>query len=134
MPITPFLAGQAFDPEIIETMSAAFVAACDALHLKVGDDPAARFVAGKVIEFAQRGIRDPDALRTMTLKELSKSEPIPFTCPSCEADYKIVAIDACDVQQGKARCLRCGFPFPAGEGNVIFKYFLVGRPGGRKRK
>ena len=41
MPITPFLAGQAFDPEIIETMSAAFVAACDALHLKVGDDPAA---------------------------------------------------------------------------------------------
>ena len=39
MPITPFLAGQAFDPEIIETMSDAFVAACDALHLKVGDDP-----------------------------------------------------------------------------------------------
>ena len=41
-------------------MSAAFVAACEALHLKIGDDPAARFVAEKVIELAQRGIRDPD--------------------------------------------------------------------------
>ena len=94
MPITLFLAGQAFELEAIETMSAAFVAACDALHLKVGDDPAARFVAGKVIEFAQRGIRDPDALRTMTLKELSKSEPIHFSCPSCEAEYKIVTFES----------------------------------------
>jgi hypothetical protein len=45
-------------------MSAAFVAACEVLHLKVGDDPATRFVAEKVIELAQRGIRDPDELRT----------------------------------------------------------------------
>ena len=59
---------------LIETMSAAFVAACDALHLKVGDDPAARVVAEKVINLAQRGIRDPDALRTMTLKELDLSD------------------------------------------------------------
>src|SRR5215469_5534861 len=69
MPITPFLAGQAFDPEIVENMSAAFVAACDALHLKVSDDPATRFVAEKVIELAQRGISDPNMLRKMTLKE-----------------------------------------------------------------
>ena len=134
MPITPFLAHQTFEPEVIEIMSAAFVAACDALRLKVGDDPATRLVADKVINLAQRGIRDPIMLRTMTLEELSKSEPIPFTCPSCEAEYKIVTIDACDVQQGKVRCLRCGFPFPAGEGRVAFKYFLVGRPSGRKRK
>ncbi len=69
MPITPFLARQAFDPETIEKMSAAFVAACDALHLKVGDDPATRFVAEKIIEFAQRGIRDLNMLRELTLKE-----------------------------------------------------------------
>ena len=69
MPITPYLAHQAFEPEIIKTMSAAFVAACDALHLKVGDDPTTRLVAEKVINLAQRGIRDPDALRTMALKE-----------------------------------------------------------------
>ena len=74
MPITPFLAHQAFDPEAIKTMSAAFVAACDALHLKVVDDPATRVVAEKVINLAQRGIRDPDVLRTMTLKELDLSD------------------------------------------------------------
>ena len=74
MPITPYLAHQAFEPEVIETMSAAFVAACEALHLKVGDDPATRFVAEKVIHLAQRGIRDPDMLRTMTLKELDLSD------------------------------------------------------------
>jgi hypothetical protein len=55
-------------------MSAAFVAACEALHLKVGDDPETRFVAEKVIELAQRGISDPDELRTMTLKEFGLDE------------------------------------------------------------
>jgi hypothetical protein len=74
MPITPFLAHQAFEPEIIETTSAAYVAACDALRLKVGDDPATRVVAEKVINLAQRGIRDPDVLRTMTLKEFDLSD------------------------------------------------------------
>jgi hypothetical protein len=54
-------------------MSAAFVAACDALHLKISD-PAARFVAETVINLAQRGIRDPDALRRMTLKEFNLSD------------------------------------------------------------
>ncbi len=74
MPITPFLARQSFDPEAIDEMSAAFVAACDALHLKVGDDPATRFVAEKVIELAQRGIRDPNLLCKLTLKEFNLSE------------------------------------------------------------
>ena len=74
MPITPYLAHQAFEPEVIETMSAAFVAACDALHLKVGDDPTTRVVAEKVINLAQRGIRDPDVLRTMTLKEFGSND------------------------------------------------------------
>jgi hypothetical protein len=69
MPITPFLANQAFEPEVVETMSDALVATCEVLGLKIGDDPATRFVAEKVIELAQRGIRDPDMLRKMTLKE-----------------------------------------------------------------
>jgi len=72
MPITRFLANQAFELEVIESMSAAFVAACDALQLKVGKDPATRFVAEKVIELAQCGVHDPYVLRTMTLK------PIPY--------------------------------------------------------
>jgi hypothetical protein len=55
-------------------MSAAFVAACDALQLKVSDDPATRFVAKKVIELAQRGIRDPNMLRKLTLKEFDLTD------------------------------------------------------------
>ena len=81
MPITLFLAGQAFELEVIEVMSAAFVAACDALHLKISD-PAARFVAENVIELAQRGIRDPDMLRTMTLREFGLSPAVRSTAPS----------------------------------------------------
>jgi len=75
MLITLFLTGQLFDLEVIESMSAAFAAVCGVLQLKVGkDDPATRFVAEKVIELAQRGVRDPDVLRTMTLKEFGLSD------------------------------------------------------------
>jgi hypothetical protein len=74
MPITPFLSGQAFDPETIENMSAALVEACDALHLKVGDGPATRFVAEKIIEWAQRGIRDPNMLWKLTVNEFGLSD------------------------------------------------------------
>jgi predicted Zn finger-like uncharacterized protein len=59
---------------------------------------------------------------------MSMSEPIAFTCPACEAEYKIVTIEALDVQQGKVRCLKCDALFPAAEGRVAFKYFLVPRP------
>ena len=65
---------------------------------------------------------------------MSKLKPIPFSCPSCDAEYKIITIDVCDVQQGKVRCLKCDTLFPAGEGRVAFKYFLVGRSSGRKRE
>ena len=82
MPITRFLVGQAFDPEAIENMSAAFVAACDALLLKVCDDPATRIVAEKVIEFAQRGIRDPNMLRKLTLQEFGLSDDIIIPQPA----------------------------------------------------
>ena len=52
MPIRPFLAGQAFDPEIITKMSAAFENVCAALSITLVDDAAARLVAQKVIELA----------------------------------------------------------------------------------
>jgi hypothetical protein len=49
--------------------------------LKISD-PAARFVAEKVIELEQRGIRDPDLLRAMTLKEFGLSDESPSVAPS----------------------------------------------------
>jgi hypothetical protein len=69
MPITPFLARQAFDPEVIRVMSTAFTGVCGAMGLNVGDDPATRIVAEKIIELAQRGVRDAATLQSMTLKE-----------------------------------------------------------------
>ncbi len=69
MPIRPFLSGRAFDPETIDKMSEALKGVCETLSLKRVDDPATRLVAQKIIELAQRGVRDVDKLRTMTLSE-----------------------------------------------------------------
>jgi hypothetical protein len=70
MPIRPFLAGQAFEPDVIREMSLALETVCAKLALKLTDDPAT-LVASKVIELAQRGVRDATTLSTMTLKELN---------------------------------------------------------------
>jgi len=69
MPIRPFLAGEAFDPEIITKMSAAFENVCAALSITLVDDAAARLVAQKVIELAQRGVKDVETLIAMTLEQ-----------------------------------------------------------------
>jgi hypothetical protein len=69
VPIRPFLAGQAFEPELIQQMSAAFVRTCEALRLEVVDDPATRLVARTIIELAERGLRDEKTLHEMTLRE-----------------------------------------------------------------
>ena len=69
MPITPYLAGQAFEPELIREMSLALETVCDTLNLKLTDDPNARLVASKIVELAQRGVRDAPTLSAMTLKE-----------------------------------------------------------------
>jgi hypothetical protein len=69
MPIRPFLENQAFQPDIIRQMSLALESVCEKLQLNLTDDPATRLVARKIIELAQRGVRDATTLSTMTLKE-----------------------------------------------------------------
>jgi hypothetical protein len=69
MPITPFLRGQAFDPELIEAMSLAFENACSSLGLSVGVDPMTQSIAHQVIALAQRGIRRPTELYLLTVQE-----------------------------------------------------------------
>jgi hypothetical protein len=71
MPITPFLAGQAFDPETTCAMSRALDKACESLGLRVGKDPATEVIAAKIVELAQRGVRDADTLCERVLKEVS---------------------------------------------------------------
>jgi hypothetical protein len=68
MSIRPFLAGQAFEPDVIREMSLALETVCAKMALKLTDDPPTRLVASKIIELAQRGVRDATALSTMTLK------------------------------------------------------------------
>jgi hypothetical protein len=46
------------------------------LDLKLVDDPATRFVAGKIIELAQRGVSNAATLSAITLKEL-KGDQLP---------------------------------------------------------
>jgi hypothetical protein len=59
MPIRPFLARQPFEPETISMMLLAFEEACETLGLRpFSDDPATKLVAEKIIELAQRGVRD----------------------------------------------------------------------------
>jgi len=69
MPIRPYLAGQAFDPDVIQEMSLALETACEKLELRLTDDPSTRLVASTIIELAQRGVRDAATLSAMTLKE-----------------------------------------------------------------
>ena len=69
MPITPYLAGQAFEPDVIRQMSLALESVCDTLKLRLTDDPNTRLVASKIIELAQRGVRDAPTLSARTLKE-----------------------------------------------------------------
>ncbi len=74
MPITPFLRNQAFDPDLIDAMSAAFTQACTTLGLVDRADPITELVARYIIELAQRGIRTHTALYLATIEEF-KSDP-----------------------------------------------------------
>jgi hypothetical protein len=65
MPIRPFLAGQAFEPDVIREMSLAPQTVCAKLELTLTDDPATRLVASKIIELAQRGVRDATTLTSV---------------------------------------------------------------------
>jgi hypothetical protein len=72
MPIRSFVNGHEFDPETINKVSAALESVCDRLGLKMVDDPATRLVAQKIIELAQRGVKDVPTLRAMTLEQLKQ--------------------------------------------------------------
>jgi hypothetical protein len=69
MTINGIFSDQAFGPEILEDMSRAYESVREALCLKMTDDPVTRTVAGRVIELAQRGVRNVDMLRMMALRE-----------------------------------------------------------------
>jgi hypothetical protein len=73
-PIIPFLRAQAFDPETVEAMGKALVATCESLGLSDRNDAMTRLVAEKIIELAQRGIKNPTALHFAAMKDF-RSDP-----------------------------------------------------------
>jgi hypothetical protein len=75
MPIRPFLAGQAIEPEVIREMSLALETICGKFGMTLADEPATRVIATKIIELAQRGVRDAPTLSEMTLKEIEHYLP-----------------------------------------------------------
>jgi hypothetical protein len=68
MTIHSIFADQAFGPEDLKNMSQAYEAVCEALELKVKADMVTETVAERIIEFAERGVRDTASLTEMTLQ------------------------------------------------------------------
>jgi hypothetical protein len=72
MSIMPFLAGQAFEPEIIRDMSTVYATVCSRLGLtRIPSAKSTETVAKTIIELAQRGVRNTEMLRKMTLAEFN---------------------------------------------------------------
>jgi hypothetical protein len=63
---------KAFEPEAIAAMTRAYTDACRELGVDDRDETQANAVAKKVIEFAQRGERDPVRLREFVLQALRR--------------------------------------------------------------
>jgi hypothetical protein len=63
---------EAFEPEAISTMTRAYDDICQTLGVSARDQPATNTVAKTVIEFAQRGARDPSRLRDCVLQALRR--------------------------------------------------------------
>jgi len=49
-----------------------------------------------------------------------------FNCPNCDALYQRVKSEAgSETADDKPTCSVCGGPLPAGDGQFVFKYFLL---------
>jgi hypothetical protein len=57
---------------------------------------------------------------------MGASEPIPFTCPGCGTNYKIVLIDSSpyDLRNATIKCVHCGVALRTRKGNALLQYFL----------
>jgi hypothetical protein len=70
VPIYRLFAGQAFEPEHCRAMALAYEALLEELGLTDRTDPLCDMVALKVVEFGQRGVREPSRLHELTLEAI----------------------------------------------------------------
>jgi hypothetical protein len=71
MAIYRLLKNSAFGPEEIKVLTTAYEDTLRTLRLADRADPATEIIAKKIIEFAQRGERDPLRLRERAIESLS---------------------------------------------------------------
>jgi hypothetical protein len=70
MTIGRLLQNLAFNQDGIERLSAAYEDALRALHISDRDDPINKIIAQRIIEGARTGVRDPNVLCRMAVKDL----------------------------------------------------------------
>jgi len=63
---------KAFEPEAIAAMTSAYDDVCRLLGVRNRDFPKTNAIVKKIIEFAQRGERDPARLRESVLRSLEQ--------------------------------------------------------------
>jgi hypothetical protein len=73
VPIRPFLEGDVFEQELIDTMSGALADACHELGLKDREDAAVRLLALRIINKARQGIHDRGLLKAAALEGLGST-------------------------------------------------------------
>ena len=71
MPIYPLLSGAGFDSDLTQAMGIAFEDTLRELGLTDRTDPLTILIARKIIELGQRGERDPERLRRLTISDLT---------------------------------------------------------------
>jgi hypothetical protein len=74
VPIRPYLAGRAFEPEVVAEMGIALERACGAMGLRYADDHVTRLVAQKVIQLVERGVVGADKISSQAIQELTGRE------------------------------------------------------------
>ena len=75
MPITPFLGGEKFDPEVKRVMGLAYEMARVALRLADHRNNLSETVAKTIIELARAGERDPNWLCELALERFGHQPP-----------------------------------------------------------
>lgn len=73
MAIHRFLQNVPLGPEEVADLVAAYERTLKALWLVDRNDPITEIVAKKIVELAQRGVRDPAAISQLAIKELKAS-------------------------------------------------------------
>ncbi len=70
MTIHRLMQNLSFNQDDIERLSAAYEDALRALHISDRDDPINEIIARRIIEGARGGVRDPNDLSKMAVKDL----------------------------------------------------------------